>query len=207
MPQSFSIQTTAVAAAFARVVFEKKSDRWSHRFEWVTSGKPVLVATSIEGTSDSDWPPSQPLQEITQAYVGEQPVLLGIGMAGRSHWSLSCSHEPDSIEHPDSIFFELACLVKTTPAGWLGSSYQLGKNVKIGNCSDEEVRLRMDNNDEILISARNSHGTDENWGTRFQINDRQLQIRPAVISKSPTAATRWAFAMGAAKNRFDATKW
>ena len=198
MPESFSIRAPAAEDVFAQVVFKKLADRWSHRFELITPGKSVLVATSIEGTPDNDWPPSQPLQEISQTDLNGQHVLLGVGMAGRSHWSLSCSHEPDANDGTESILIELACLVKAPRAGWLGSSYQLGPDVTVRTGNDDgndKLLLTMDNNHAICMSTRKCQGTGENWATRFQIADRELQIRPAVISSRPTMSTRWAFAV------------
>lgn len=199
MPKSSSIQTPPHQGSFARVVFAKQSDRWTHRIEWVSAAKTVLIATSIEGTADCNWPPSQPLQEISQVELDGRPVLLGLGMAGRSHWSLSCSLEPESSKLAGAFLFDLACLAIHMPPGWLGSSYQFGPDATISHLSNNGVMVSVGNDCGIFVATRNGQPSNGVPGSVFQIADDQLQIRPARISTSPTIATRWAFAIEVAK--------
>jgi hypothetical protein len=100
-----------------RVVFSACGDRQGHDV-FVKSGTEWLRRfASQEGTSDDAWPISPAIQEIHvhRAPTGKQ--LLGVGMAGKSHWSLSISPEGSG-----AILFDVACRVRGVPH-FLGSTY------------------------------------------------------------------------------------
>jgi hypothetical protein len=59
------------------------------------------------------------LVELSRLEAPHGPALLGVGLAGRSHFSASIGPAPG---RADSIRFEFACRV-TEPPGWLGSTY------------------------------------------------------------------------------------
>ncbi len=81
----------------------------------------VVMLRSVEGDSDQELPPSGPMQEMVAepSSVGKPPNLLGLGAAGRSHWS--CAIEADLTI--DAIAFDFAC--KTRSDGFMGSTYEL----------------------------------------------------------------------------------
>lgn len=86
-----------------QVRFTRVCDRFAHRIELVTTrdaiGVPLL--TSVEGDNNSAWPPSATLQQLhieRRDGVGRwaqtfSHVALMVGLAGRSHWSLSVEPE------------------------------------------------------------------------------------------------------------------
>ncbi len=103
------------------IEFRCVDDRWSHEvFVQSTSG-PSRLLSSIEGTLEDDWPPSPPLQELHSAGAGA-PLLL-VGMAGRSHWSMSAEAERAARR----ITLDVAC--RTSGGGPLGSSYEVAAGV------------------------------------------------------------------------------
>jgi hypothetical protein len=55
-------------------------------------------------------------------------VLLGVGAAGKSHWSISV--ETQTIDGAAVLKFDLACRCKSQPQQ-LGSSYQLGPQLSV----------------------------------------------------------------------------
>ena len=69
---------------------------------------------------------SPPLQQIhrDRSNAGE-PLMLGVGMAGRSHWSLSVRLDL----REGLVEFDVACRVKES-AGRLASTYRLGEAVR-----------------------------------------------------------------------------
>lgn len=127
-----------------RVRFSYLGDRFGHTVELLTAAgtTPVLVSRDSENveadgaqaetpwndaetrsTGTDEWPPSPPLQQLSleRNSRGERVALL-LGMAGRSHWSLSV--EPDAASSPSAGFtFDVACRPAGVP-GWLGSGYQ-----------------------------------------------------------------------------------
>jgi len=50
------------------------------------------------------------------------PAVLGVGLAGRSHFSASVTACPD---RPGALLFEIACRIREQP-DWLGSTYDRG---------------------------------------------------------------------------------
>jgi hypothetical protein len=106
-------------AGSTSVVFTWSGDRWKHV---------VLVADgrrwrSVEGPDlaggDPRWPASPVVVEVSLVAAGGRAAVLGVGLAGRSHFSLSVVACP---ERPDALLFEAACRI-VEPAHWLGSTY------------------------------------------------------------------------------------
>ncbi len=105
-----------------RVICYELSDRVGHSiFLLVDDGKPIEFMRSMEGDDVTDLPPSGPMQEIVSetASIGKEPVLMGLGSAGKSTWS--CSIEGDATI--ESIAFDFACKTRATER--LGSTYHL----------------------------------------------------------------------------------
>lgn len=114
----------ALEAGVARLVFSRAGDRYAHRLEVGASSR--VVFSSIEGTPDEEWPASPALQELHE-HVGADgmPVALLVGMAGKSHWSLTAQ-----VRLIDEISvraeFDVACRASRTPT-LLGSEYALAE--------------------------------------------------------------------------------
>ena len=102
------------------IAFDWQSDRWGHRV--TIDGR--LVAESVEGpdsgAGDPRWPASPVLTEVTPATAGGRPAIVGVGLAGRSHFSASFAPHPTLA---DTVLVEIACRVQEPPV-WLGSTYR-----------------------------------------------------------------------------------
>ncbi len=83
-------------------------DRYQHQIGWVIDGIEHAALESREGTPDDQWPPSPPLQQLSMQMIEGNPALLGVGMAGSSHWSASFVLLQQKIVE---LVVELACLV------------------------------------------------------------------------------------------------
>jgi len=101
------------------VRFTWRHDRWTHEILFPDG----TAWRSLEGPSTADgdprWPASSVLVELSRLEGPHGPALLGIGLAGRSHFSTSIGPAPD---RADRVRFEFACRV-AEPPGWLGSTY------------------------------------------------------------------------------------
>lgn len=101
------------------MVFEWAGDRWRHS---VTVADGVRLA-SIEGPAEPDgdprWPASPVFTEVSLVDVGGRPAILGVGLAGRSHFSASVTAHP---QLPDTLLFDVACRLHEPP-GPLRSTY------------------------------------------------------------------------------------
>ena len=108
-------------------VFTWSGDRWTHR---ITTGGETDAWTSFDGPSLADdprWPASPVLVELSrvdlpQAGAGGGSAIVGVGLAGRSHFSASIAADPEAT---DAIRFEIACRLHEHPL-WLGSTYRTG---------------------------------------------------------------------------------
>jgi hypothetical protein len=103
------------------IEFVWRGDRYGHVISEVESDGTVSAAyESVEGTSGDNWPPSPPLQSLTTQQLPDgRRVALLVGMAGRSHWSLSV--EP---EGGVACVFDVACRIGAVNPQ-LGSRYRL----------------------------------------------------------------------------------
>jgi hypothetical protein len=106
-------------ASLTSVTFTWAGDRWEH-VVLVPGGRAWRSREGADGPGeDPRWPASPPLVEVSLVAAGGRPAVLGVGLAGRSHFSLSVVACP---ERPDTLLFEAAARV-VEPGGWLGSTY------------------------------------------------------------------------------------
>lgn len=103
------------------VVFTWSGDRWSHR---VTVGDAAWESVEGPRAEDGDerWPASPVLVELSRIDTSHGPAILGVGLAGRSHFSASIAPDPAAA---DRARFEIACRYNEPPT-WLGSTYRAG---------------------------------------------------------------------------------
>jgi hypothetical protein len=106
-------------AAGLRVSFHACGDRIAHTVGLTLANRVVPLMASVEGTEDEDWPPSPPLATIERPMTHGAPRAMLIGMAGRSHWSVSVALE----EASRRLEFDVACRVASPPAR-LGCAYR-----------------------------------------------------------------------------------
>jgi hypothetical protein len=93
-------------------------DRWHHEVI-VPQARWGSLEAEADGRSDARWPASPVLVEVSLVALAGGPAVLGVGLAGRSHFSLSVTACPD---RGDTLLFEAACRIQE-PAAWLGSTY------------------------------------------------------------------------------------
>lgn len=94
---------------------------------WDATGD--VVWDSLEGpgppAADPRWPTAPVLVELSRivtAAAAERSPLVGVGLAGRSHFSASIAPDPRT---DDTVRFEIACRLHEPPV-WLGSTYRVG---------------------------------------------------------------------------------
>ena len=101
------------------VTFTWTGDRWSHEVVIRDLGAWRSVEGACLGTGDDRWPASPVLVELAPLATPRGRAILGVGKAGRSHFSASVGPDPD---HPGQVRFEVACRLAERPV-WLGSTY------------------------------------------------------------------------------------
>jgi hypothetical protein len=121
-------------AGSTAAVFTWVGDRWTHRITTGGDGE-ADGWTSLDGPSPADdprWPASPVLVELSRVKLSRVDLpraapaggsaMVGVGLAGRSHFSASMAPDP---EVANSIRFEIACRLHEPPL-WLGSTYRTG---------------------------------------------------------------------------------
>jgi hypothetical protein len=106
-------------AGLTSVSFTWSGDRWQHAVAAADGRRWWSIEGAVPAGADPRWPASPVLVEVSLVVAGSRPAVLGVGLAGRSHFSLSVVACPD---RPDTLLFEAACRI-AEPAGWLGSTY------------------------------------------------------------------------------------
>lgn len=114
-----TLAATNVCSGALEVRFVWAVDRWSHCV--VLDGQPVWQ--SLEGPwpcdRDPDWPASPAFVEIDRVGSGPLAAVVAVGLAGRTHYSVSISADA---HRPAALLFDVACRIHQTPQ-WIGTSY------------------------------------------------------------------------------------
>ena len=126
-----------------RLTFRFERDRFVHAIERRTADRWEPLWTSREGDDSQDWPASPALQEIAPHESPDGAVLLGVGKAGRSHWSIVFE---TPVEGAD-FRFDVACRIGAA-VGPLGSSYDATGSGTVGNWSVEAIGDRTHGSSE-----------------------------------------------------------
>ena len=109
-----------LTAGSLTITFDRRHDRWAHSV--MLDGRAVAesVEDSASGSDDPRWPASPVLTEVMPTEAAGRPAIVGVGLAGRSHFSASFTPHPTLA---DSVLVEIACRVQEQP-GRLGSTYR-----------------------------------------------------------------------------------
>ncbi len=137
--------------------FDWHGDRYCHRLSYDGNS----VGKSIEGDAEAIWPPSPPIQQLSLERIDQQSMVLGVGAAGRSHWSLSAQPCKDDAT---ALQFDFACRSKDS-AVFLGSSYQLETPLHL---SIIHGRFELES-DVRRILADGSKGPTRQWSYRLSV--------------------------------------
>ena len=142
-----------------QVRFARSGDRFAHRLELVSAHSVVPLLTTVEGDNETTWPASPALQQL---HIERRPidggatseVALLVGLAGRSHWSLSVeprvekAAEPHGVGGLVALEFDAACRVHQLPER-LGTTYRLeqplsGGSAELSGVAASGLRFTID---------------------------------------------------------------
>lgn len=155
------------AAEGIAVHFDWHRDRFRQRL--VRDGEGV--AESVEGDADDLWPPAPPIQQLSLETIDGSKVLLGVGAAGRCHWSISVAVDPSM----RGLKFDLACRSREVP-GFIGSTYRLDNSVTLTPLDASEIFVPTDPDDrqslriEAVVPRQPSTQQTHRWA--YQIEPR-----------------------------------
>lgn len=94
------------------VSFPGRGDRFGHVVSIVCGDEIVPCMVSLEGDDSEEWPDSPPIQQLSIEQRKTGAVGLGVGQAGKSHWSVTV----ETFAEERRIDFHVACRLKMHPA-------------------------------------------------------------------------------------------
>jgi hypothetical protein len=136
-----------------RVDFQWTADRFVQRV-YLDDAE---VGRSIEGGEQEPWPPSPPIQQLLPQEIDGSSAILGVGAAGRGHWSISVE-----LDGEGAINFDLACRCKDQ-AEFLGSTYRLDDSVMVES-ADSSASVT---GDTTTIRAPQQRSETHRWQYRL----------------------------------------
>ena len=172
-----------IEAGGLRVRFAFQGDRFAHAIKVARGAQWVEFISSIEGTPLDLWPPSPPLQSLhLEARPPERQLALLVGMAGKSHWSVSVELDPAGW-----VSFDIACRVRSEESIHLGNEYQ-------------PLQPALETSDSCLVFAnpigqgRMALEILESCGpARLRFDDGHLRIEPADMAGQSPRTVRWGY--------------
>jgi hypothetical protein len=168
----------AVGSDVLRVKFERAGDRFAHRIFWSVPDGSRGVLISQNGGPQETWPASPALQSLhTETRPGGGLAAMLVGMAGRSHWSMSV--EADGAGN--RLLFDVACRVQERP-GWLGNTYLM--SFENGNVWSPGG---------LLLTAW--HGDAVRKEIAVQIDSASVRIPAAASAEDYPQTIRWRYAI------------
>jgi hypothetical protein len=148
----------------------------------------LLQQRSDESEQAEDWPSNPPLQQLDQCQLaGQRRGLVGLGMAGGSHWSLAVEATQETLE------FEVACRLHAAPR-WLGSRYDFAAGATLANApTDQSLALAVGTGAgrrAILLSV-DPELTQLEWDP----SRRRIDLCPRGTSNHWPATLRWRYVL------------
>ncbi|HEY4310769.1 MAG TPA: hypothetical protein VGN12_15065 [Pirellulales bacterium] len=100
-----------LVAGTLRIVWLPRGDRLGQRLEWVShdeNGEHAMpLWESIDQVPDAnageDWPASPPLTDWHLEERGSERVIMAVGRAGRSHWSVAITATAALSQHHEAV--------------------------------------------------------------------------------------------------------
>jgi len=182
-----------LSAARLRLRFARNGDRYVHQVTWLdAAGTEHLLLSTVEGDDTNPWPPSPPLQDLHLESRGAgATVALAVGMAGRSHWSLSVEAVSEG-----ELRFDVACRANDSP-GPLASTYQLGEGV-VAKPTADGITLTVQNQVAAIIKADAAHSTLQSPATSAApAMENSLAVAPQQVPTVAPATVRWQYVIRA----------
>ena len=181
-----------------KIEFIKVGDRFSHKLSAERNGLWSTIIESIEGTDEDNWPASPPLQQIVAEPIGKdgRMVLLGVGLSGTGHWSISVDENESK-----GLLLDIACRV-SGEHGFLGSTWRLSRDWHVSQhekpCEGKRLIIRSNDDGQSIefsavhgdLDAKNTEVTNSN-ATLLHDSGTRVFSRPTGRDLYPKPQ-RWA---------------
>lgn len=180
-----SLQTTSAGDRLI-VTMSRTGDRLAHRVLLAAQGRSASpLVESWEDQQSLAWPASPPYQQMDQCVLADgREGLVGVGMAGTSHWSVAIE------SHDDSLWWDVACRVQREPE-FLGSVYRV-RDSECWEARESEpavARGRVLNDGRQIVFRWDPATTEVHWPQ----DALEFEVRPRQWPESFPATVRWKY--------------
>lgn len=144
-----------------------------------------LIFDTHDGSDEEAWPAAPPLQQLYQQMLPTGPAVLGVGAAGRTHWSASFS-----VREAGLIWLEYAARVSRTwhPSDeWLGTSFRLATGWSL---RPEESSWHLEGNGHSVQLLLLGEGSQVDV-----VNPAEFQLKPASEAANRGNTIEWKLAL------------
>ena len=167
-------------------------DRFVHIIGLQANNQTFPILRSHEDQSDEFWPSSPPLQQLSKQLMDEGPVLLGLGMAGKNHFSTSFLLRDDSAVE---LLVESACslhaatIEENRGTESLGTAYDLQPGAGMQLSAANDITFELDSAEVSGSTSLTVHRGS--LGEISQSEESSLRIHPTeIITEKPT---QWSY--------------
>jgi len=169
----YSLSCAGSNGSTLQLDFRRVGDRFVQSIRRLGSDGACLAAwDGVQKPEAELWPASPPIQELSLESIDGREVLLGVGRAGKCHWSVSI--ETVEIELAAAFRFDIACRCPESPQ-WLGSTYQPSSDAAAPASSAFKALALED--------------------TAVSVDGPQFRIEPTVTPRSWPGTVRWRYAI------------
>ena len=161
------------------VQFFKKNNRFGHVVSFGREDQLYKLVSYCE--EETEWPRNPPIQDVHFEDRDQSRVLLGVGMAGRSHYSISIRSDLTT-----TLEFEFACHIKSR-AEFLGTQYFLADN------GSSVHRQQLPGRESLARHFRARAGSQLNLADNLEPSNLEASLRllPEVMPNSFPATVEW----------------
>lgn len=127
-----------------------------------------VTARSVDGDSQQAWPPSPPIQQLSLEHLGGQDVILGVGAAGKSHWSVCVEPVTDS-QGRSALKFDWACRSSQALAD-LGTEYRIAEAAGAGALEFDALEsCKQQGKGDAVVLCPSAEAKASTWQWAYQV--------------------------------------
>ncbi|WP_417739857.1 hypothetical protein [Rosistilla oblonga] len=164
-----------------RLVWQE--DRFGHAIEQLRGGKRTLLLETLADSAAVPWPANPPLQQASLETIDGRLAILGVGLAGTSHWSISMETLAGDSQ---GLRIDCACRCTSLPES-LGSGYRWAEGV---DCQTDAFAGILFRADEACVQIAPD---DQQTVATCSSDDRVCEIRPESLGEGNAHTIRWCY--------------
>ena len=166
-----------------------------HRIVIIDGEREISLLRSIEGDGQLAWPPSPPLQDVSEHELPAGDAILGVGMAGSNHWSASFSVQTANevgVDDRSQILADIACFCKKDQPesiDALRSSYAVEPGVEMSDRDSGGLILQQSQHSVLIVPF----DVGSNLSSRLMIAGDRISITARRLNEQQSKPHRWGY--------------